>query len=68
MAGGWDAVEQCDGGKFYSAQKVKDQWGRPVLLFRNEFAMQQFQGEYPQIGELAPFALPPDDRTKAGSK
>lgn len=60
VSGGWDAVKACDGGKFYSATAVKDQYGRPVLLFRNEFALTQFQNEYiGKIGELLPYSLPP---------
>lgn len=59
--GGWPAVEAC--GKFYSASVVKDQWGRPVLLFRNEFSLRQFEDEFrDKVGELKPYALPPDER------
>jgi peptide chain release factor 3 len=40
---------------------AKDAWGRPVLLFRNEFALQQVLAEQgAKLGELSPFALPPD--------
>lgn len=62
---GWAAVERCDGGKFYSAMPVKDVYGRPVLLFRNAFGMQQFQGEYhDKIGALMPYALPPETKSE----
>jgi peptide chain release factor 3 len=40
---------------------VKDAWGRPVLLFRNEFAFKQVVEEHgAKLGELSPYALPPD--------
>ena len=59
VVGGWPAVERA--GRLYNTLVVKDQWGRPVLLVRNEFALQQVMGEAAQkLGELSPFATPPD--------
>lgn len=59
VIGGWPAVERA--GRMFNTQVVKDAYGRPALLFRNEFAFQQViaeQGE--KLGELSAFALPPD--------
>ncbi|WIA15117.1 hypothetical protein OEZ85_001807 [Tetradesmus obliquus] len=59
VLGGWPAVERA--GRMFNTTVVKDAYGRPVLLFRNEFAFNQViaeQGE--KLGELSAFALPPD--------
>jgi peptide chain release factor 3 len=37
---GWEAIEQA--GRIFNAIAVKDNWGRPVLLFKNEWNMHQF--------------------------
>ncbi|BBN11680.1 peptide chain release factor 3 [Marchantia polymorpha subsp. ruderalis] len=62
VTGGWPALEGV--GKLYNCATVKDQWGRPVLLFRNEWNVSQLLGEKPEIGELAPYALPPAEVIK----
>eukprot|EP00271_Cylindrocystis_brebissonii_P011616 TRINITY_DN29492_c0_g1_i1.p1 TRINITY_DN29492_c0_g1~~TRINITY_DN29492_c0_g1_i1.p1 ORF type:complete len:758 (+),score=125.02 TRINITY_DN29492_c0_g1_i1:81-2276(+) len=54
---GWPALEQA--GRLFSCQTVKDQWGRPVLLFRNEWNVGQVLGDHPEIGPLLPYSLPP---------
>lgn len=36
---GWPAVEAA--GRLFNTTVVKDKWGRPVLLFRNAFALSQ---------------------------
>jgi hypothetical protein len=43
----------------YSAIFLQDMWGRPVLLFRNDWNVTQLLGDNPEIGELAPYSLPP---------
>lgn len=59
VTAGWPAVEAA--GRLFNTQVVKDAYGRPVLLFRNEFALQQVLAEKGEVlGELSPFALPPD--------
>ncbi|KAH8960263.1 hypothetical protein BDL97_06G123300 [Sphagnum fallax] len=58
VTGGWPALEKV--GRIYNCATVKDQWGRPVLLFRNEWNVAQLLSEHASIGELAPYALPPD--------
>lgn len=56
---GWPAVEAA--GRMFNTTAMKDMYGRPVLLFRNEFALQQVLGDVgAKLGELSPFALPPD--------
>ncbi|CAI5535841.1 unnamed protein product [Closterium sp. Naga37s-1] len=57
VSGGWEAVEKA--GRLFNCAVVKDQWERPVLLFRNEWNIGQLLGDHPEIGELTPYALPP---------
>jgi peptide chain release factor 3 len=44
VGGGWDALEKV--GRLFNTATVKDSWGRPVLLFRNEWNCQQVEGEH----------------------
>ncbi|AFY65630.1 peptide chain release factor 3 [Geitlerinema sp. PCC 7407] len=44
---GWPALEQL--GRIFNVATVKDSWGRPVLLFRNEWNLQQFQADNPKL-------------------
>lgn len=48
VTGGWDALEAA--GRLFNTVTVKDSWGRPVLLFRNEWNCQQVAGEHPKLG------------------
>ncbi|MBF2034478.1 MAG: peptide chain release factor 3 [Leptolyngbyaceae cyanobacterium T60_A2020_046] len=45
--GGWEALEKV--GRLFNTVTVKDSWGRPVLLFRNEWNAQQVEGENPEL-------------------
>ncbi|MFE4105111.1 peptide chain release factor 3 [Almyronema epifaneia] len=45
--GGWEALEKA--GRLFNTATVKDSWGRPVLLFRNEWNCQQVEGEHPEL-------------------
>ncbi|NEP56944.1 MAG: peptide chain release factor 3 [Symploca sp. SIO2G7] len=47
VAGGWDALKQA--GRLFNTVAVKDNWGRPVLLFRNEWNLQQVEGDHPKL-------------------
>ncbi|PNH02271.1 Peptide chain release factor 3 [Tetrabaena socialis] len=59
VSGGWDRLEGV--GRLFNTTVMKDVYGRPVLLFRNDFALQQVLGEHAdKLGELSPYALPPD--------
>lgn len=45
--GGWEALNQV--GRLFNTVTVKDSWGRPVLLFRNDWNCQQVEGEHPEL-------------------
>jgi peptide chain release factor 3 len=47
VGGGWEALEKV--GRLFNTVTVKDSWGRPVLLFRNEWNCQQVEGEHPEL-------------------
>ena len=47
VAGGWQALEKV--GKVFNTMVVKDNWGRPVLLFKNEWNLQQAKGDHPEL-------------------
>ncbi|MFM7424938.1 MAG: peptide chain release factor 3 [Elainella sp.] len=47
VEGGWEALNQV--GRLFNTATVKDSWGRPVLLFRNEWNCQQVEGEHPEL-------------------
>ncbi|MBD2462116.1 peptide chain release factor 3 [Oscillatoria sp. FACHB-1407] len=47
VGGGWEALQKV--GRLFNTVTVKDSWGRPVLLFRNEWNCQQVQGEHPEL-------------------
>jgi peptide chain release factor 3 len=54
VAGGWDAIEKA--GRIFNTLTVKDNWGRPVLLFKNEWNLQQVKEDHPelQLNTIAP--------------
>ena len=47
VTGGWGALE--DAGRLFNTVTVKDSYGRPVLLFRNQWNCQQVEGEHPKL-------------------
>jgi peptide chain release factor 3 len=47
VAGGWEALEKA--GRLFNTATVKDSWGRPVLLFKNEWNMHQVQADLPDL-------------------
>ncbi|MEL6230818.1 MAG: peptide chain release factor 3 [Cyanobacteria bacterium J06636_28] len=47
VTGGWEALN--DAGRLFNTVTVKDSYGRPVLLFRNEWNCQQVEGEHPKL-------------------
>ena len=57
VRGGWAAVDQA--GRIFNAQTVKDVYGRPVLLFKNQWNVDALLSEQPELGELSPIGLPP---------
>lgn len=52
--GGWEALQKV--GRLFNTVTVKDNWGRPVLLFRNEWNCNQVQEDHPelQLNAIAP--------------
>jgi len=60
--GGWDAVDAAKAdGKLFGCHFAKDRWGRPVLLFRNDWKIQQLKDSEDEHGlGLAPFATAPE--------
>lgn len=44
---GWEALETA--GRIFNAVTVKDTWGRPVLLFKNEWNLQQVMADHPKL-------------------
>ena len=52
--GGWDALQKV--GRLFNTVTAKDSWNRPVLLFRNEWNMNQVQTDHPelQLNAIAP--------------
>lgn len=47
VAGGWEALQEV--GRLFNTVTVKDNLGRPVLLFRNEWNCQQVQEDHPKL-------------------
>ena len=47
VAGGWEALDKA--GRLFNTATVKDSWGRPVLLFKNDWNCHQVQGDHPEL-------------------
>jgi peptide chain release factor 3 len=57
--GGWGAVDSADAdGKLFGTLIVQDRWGRPVVLFRNDWKARDVEEEEKELG-LKPYSLPP---------
>ena len=60
--GGWEALEKA--GRIFNSISVKDNWGRPVLLFKNEWNLRQVEQDLPELklNSIAPVGsgLQPD--------
>jgi peptide chain release factor 3 len=54
VTGGWTALEKA--GRIFNTISVKDNWGRPVLLFKNEWNLQQVKDDHPdlKLNSIAP--------------
>jgi len=57
VAGGWDAVRAA--GRIFNALTVRDAYGRPVLLFKNQWNVDTAMSESPELGELLMIGAPP---------
>lgn len=55
VEGGWEAVNKI--GRLFNTTTVKDNMGRPVLLFRNEWNCNQLLEDHPdlKLTKIAPF-------------
>ena len=62
VTAGWEALEKA--GRIFNASAVKDNWGRPVLLFKNEWNLRQIEQDLPELklNSIAPVGagLEPD--------
>ncbi len=47
VTGGWSALEKA--GRLFNTLVVKDNWDRPVLLFKNEWNLQQIKEDRPEL-------------------
>lgn len=47
VAGGWEALKKV--GRLFNTVTVKDNWGRPVLLFKNEWNVGQVEADHPEL-------------------
>ena len=47
VADGWSALEKV--GRLFNTVTVKDSWGRPVLLFKNEWNLHQVEADHPDL-------------------
>lgn len=45
--GGWPALEKA--GRIFNTATVKDSYGRPVLLFKNEWNCRQVESDHPDL-------------------
>ncbi len=54
VEGGWETLEKL--GRLFNTVTVKDSWGRPVLLFRNEWNVNQLLADHKdlQLRSIAP--------------
>ncbi|MBE9170981.1 peptide chain release factor 3 [Pleurocapsales cyanobacterium LEGE 06147] len=57
VTGGWSALEKA--GRLFNTLVVKDNWDRPVLLFKNEWNLQQIKEEHPELklNSIAPVGV-----------
>ena len=47
VSGGWPALEAV--GRIFNCKTVRDPWDRPVLLFRNDWNLNQLQEDHPDL-------------------
>jgi peptide chain release factor 3 len=54
VSGGWPALEKV--GRIFNCRTVRDAWDRPVLLFRNNWNLNQLQEDHPglELSAVAP--------------
>jgi peptide chain release factor 3 len=47
VCGGWSALEEI--GRIFNCKTVRDAWDRPVLLFKNEWNLDQLHQDHPSL-------------------
>ncbi len=47
VKGGWQALEEV--GRIFNCKTVQDSWRRPVLLFKNEWNLNQLKEDHPEL-------------------
>ncbi|MFM8604699.1 MAG: peptide chain release factor 3 [Cyanobium sp.] len=47
VSGGWPALEEV--GRIFNCRTVRDAWDRPVLLFRNDWNLNQLREDHPEL-------------------
>jgi peptide chain release factor 3 len=47
VSGGWPALERV--GRLFNCRTVRDSWDRPVLLFRNQWNLNQLHEDHPEL-------------------
>ena len=54
VIGGWPALEKA--GRIFNCKTVQDAWLRPVLLFKNDWNLNQLQEDQPdlELSSVAP--------------
>jgi len=57
VTNGWEAVEKAE--PLFNVFIAKDRWNRPVLLFNNDWGLNNLMDKHPEL-ELAPWAFAPD--------
>ncbi|WP_404790113.1 peptide chain release factor 3 [Altericista sp. CCNU0014] len=65
VSGGWEILDKA--GRIFNAATVKDSWGRPVLLFRNEWNVQQLMTDLPDLNlsRIAPVVSGTEPKTQS---
>ncbi len=47
VLGGWSALEAV--GRLFNCRTVRDSWNRPVLLFKNDWNLNQLRDDHPEL-------------------
>ena len=47
VSGGWPALDKV--GRIFNCRTVRDAWDRPVLLFRNDWNLNQLREDHPEL-------------------
>jgi peptide chain release factor 3 len=57
VTNGWDALDKV--GRLFNTLAIKDHWNRPVLLFKNEWNVNQLLEDHPslKLSSIAPITI-----------